>query len=207
MPRTYSFAWIRILITACFIAPALLLSSSCALFSKEDPIDPNDKTLSVIFGHFDLKDAPSWGGVDWVSVKQYKPKQAYYSCGVEEGLFWHIGVSKGASIQVDQFGRGTRWYSNATYTYNFGGQGRNETSKVIKRPGVYYLGSFKYKPIESGSFFQPDNFDMIKSKTPTEKQLLIKLIDIMKKDSDLAIYKNQIRMMEKRLKQLNKRRS
>jgi len=202
MLKKQPYHLIKSLLTLFVILPAISLSSGCALFSKDDPVDPNDKSLSVIFGHFDMKDAPSWGGIDWVSVKQYKPKQSWYSCGVEEGLFWHIGVHKGSSIQVEEFGRNTRWYSNAVYTYNFGGQGRNKTSKIIKKPGVYFLGSYKYKAIESDSFFKPDNFDMIKTRTPTEKQLLTKLLQIMKGDSDLAVYKHQIRMIQKRLKQL-----
>ncbi len=184
------------------ILPAILLSSGCSLFSEKKVIDKNDQTLSVVFGYFDMENAPSWGGIDWVSIKQYKPEQSYYPCGVDEGLFWNIGVKQGASIQVDKFGRHTRWYSNTRYTYNFGGQGRNDTSKVIKKPGVYFLGSYEYKPIDSGSFFKPDGFGMDKSKSPSEKQLLTKLLEIMKNDSDLAVYTNQISMIEKRLHQL-----
>lgn len=196
----------RFFISCGILLPALLLNTGCALFSKEDKVDHNDKSLSVVFGYFNMKEAPSWGGIDWVSVKQYKPEQLYYSCGVEEGLFFHIGVHKGASIQVDQFGRNTRWYSNATYTYNFGGSGRNDTATIIKKPGVYYLGAYQYKSIPSGSFFAPDQFEMEKAKSPTEKELLGKLLHIMKQDSDLAIYTHQIGMIEKRLSVLNKKR-
>ena len=182
------------------ILPFIFLSSSCS-FTKEDPVDPNDKTLSVIFGYFNVEDAPSWGGIDWVSVKQYKPKQAYYSCGLEDGIFWHIGVSNG-SLQVESFGRNTRWYSNAFYSYNFGGQGRNDTSRIIKKPGVYFLGSYKYKPIESGSFFEADQFEMVKTKFPSEKQVLTRLYEIMQEDSDLSIYRHQMGMIKRRLTQL-----
>lgn len=195
----------RLLITGCILLPALLLSSGCSLFSKEDPADPNDKTLSVVFGYFDLEDAPSWGGVDWVSIKQYKPKPSYYSSGVDDGLFYNIAISNKSSIQVDEFGRNTRWYSNATYTYGFGSNGRNETALVIKKPGVYFLGSYKYKAIESDSFFEADKFNMVKSKSPTEKQLLTRVLKLMQEDSDLNIYHNQIRMIKKRLKVLNKK--
>jgi len=189
-------------IAALVLLPALLLSSGCALFGGGEKIDKNDKSLSVVFGYFDMKDAPSWGGIDWVSVKQYKPKQKYYGCDVEEGLFFHIGVANHSSIQVDTFGRNTRWYSNATYTYNFGGQGRNKTSKIIKKPGVYYLGSYKYKAIDSGSIFKADKFDMIQSKAPTEKELLTKLLGILKNDSEYAEYTNQIAMVQARLNKL-----
>lgn len=140
-----------------------------------------------------------------MSIKQYKPKPIYYGSGVEDGLFYHIGIANKSSIQVDKFGRNTRWYSNATYTYNFGGKGRNETALIIKKPGVYFLGSYKYKEIDSGSFFVADKFDMVRSKTPTEKELLTKVLKLMTEDSDLNVYKNQISMIKKRLKALNKK--
>lgn len=198
-----TLARFRLLITACLLVPAILLSSGCSLFSNTKPVDKDDHTLSVVFGHFDMKDAPSWGGIDWVSVKQYKPEVNHYSAGVEDGLFWHIGVSQGAAIQVEQFGRNTRWYSNATYTYNFGGKGKNDTARVIKKPGVYFLGAYKYKNIDSGSFFKPDSFDMIPANAPTEKELLTKLLGIMKKSRSLSGYPHQIGLIQKRLAQLD----
>lgn len=193
----------KLLITFFLVIPSLLILSGCA---SKGSVDPNNKKLSVVFGYFDMKDAPSWGGIDWVSLKQYKPKVSYYDIGVTDGMFWHVGVANG-SYQVDQFGRNTRFYSNTRYTYNFGGQGRNETSIIIKRPGVYFLGSYKYKEIESGSFFKPDNFDMIKSPKPTEKELLKKILKLLTEDSDYKKYKYQRQRVMKRLKQLNRKTS
>ncbi|MCW8986778.1 MAG: hypothetical protein OQK75_03830, partial [Gammaproteobacteria bacterium] len=141
-----SFLSPKALITFFFLLPTILLSSGCA--SSPDPIDHKDASRSVVFGFFDMSDAPSWGGIDWVSVKQYKPKKGYYAAAVKEGLFYHIGVPNG-SFQVDEFGRNTRFYSNTRYVYNFGGKGRNKTGRIIKQPGVYFMGSYKYKNIDS----------------------------------------------------------
>ena len=199
-----SFLSPKALITFFFLLPALLLSSGCT--SMPDPVDPKDKNRSVVFGFFDMSDAPSWGGIDWVSVKRYKPKKGYFSAEVKDGLFYHIGVTNG-SFQVDEFGRNTRFYSNTRYSYNFGGKGRNQTARKIKKPGAYFMGSYKYKNIDSGSIWKPDNFQMIKSKGPSEKVLLKKLLKIMRSDSDLSIYTHQIRRMKQRLSQLNKKRS
>lgn len=198
----------RALSTFFLILPIILVGTGCALLSsKQESIDPQDKTVSVIFGHFDMKDAPSRDGIDWVTVKQYKPEKSFYSLGVfDKGFFWHIGVSKG-SIQVERFGRNTRWYSNARYAYNFGGQGRNQTARIIKRPGVYFLGSYKYKHIGAKSFFKADNFKMIKTRSPTEKQLLTKMSKIMKESGQYSEYKHQFGMIQKRLRQLNKKNS
>ena len=191
---------IKAFITFFLILPTLLLISGCA--SSPDPIDPKDKNRSVVFGYFDMKDAPS-DELDWVSVKRYKPKKGYFSAAFKDGLFYHIGVPNG-SFQVDEFGRNTRFFSNTRYIYNFGGKGRNQTARKIKRPGVYYMGSYKYKNLSSGSFWKPDNFKMIKSKGPSEKVLLKKLLKIMQSDSELSIYKHQIRRLKQRLKQLSK---
>ena len=185
------------------LLPAFLIISGCA--STPDPIDPKDKNRSVVFGYFDMEEAPS-DELDWVSVKRYKPKKGYFAAAVEDGLFYHVGVPNG-SFQVDEFGRNTRFLSNTRYIYNFGGKGRNKTARKIKRPGVYFMGSYKYKEIDSGSFWKPDNFKMIKVKGPSEKVLLKRLLKIMQSDSDLSIFKHQIKRMKKRLKQLNKRRN
>ncbi|MCW8987984.1 MAG: hypothetical protein OQK75_10000, partial [Gammaproteobacteria bacterium] len=69
------------------------------------------------------------------------------------------------------------------------------------------MGSYKYKNIDSGSIWKPDNFQMIKSEGPSEKVLLTKLLKIMQSDSDLSIYTHQIKRMKQRLNQLNKKRS
>lgn len=39
------------------LAVRLLLVAACA--SKGDPVDPKDETVSLVFGYFDMKDAPS----------------------------------------------------------------------------------------------------------------------------------------------------
>ena len=190
---------LKILVTFSLLLSALLLSG-CA--TAPDPIDPKDKNRSVVFGYIDMEDGPS-DELDWVTVRQYKPrtKKGYYSAAVKEGLFYHIGIPNG-SFQVDDFGRNTRFFSNTRYIYNFGGKGRNQTARKIKRPGVYFMGSYKYKNLSSGSFWKPDSFKMIKTKKPREKVLLKKLLKIMQSDSGLAEYKHQIRRIKQRLKRL-----
>lgn len=176
-----------------------VILTSCA-FGPKLP-EPDDTTRSVVFGYFDVEEAPSWGGLDWVNIKRYKPEQSYYEAEIEDGLFYQIGVENG-SVQVTNFGRDTRWYSNTRYTYDFGQQGRNETARIIKEPGVYFMGSYKYKHIDSESWFGPDKFKMVESDEPKEKELLQRLLKIMQDDSELSDYKHQIGMIKARLKQL-----
>lgn len=194
---------IKVLVTLFLILPALLIINGCSSLHGAGDSEPEDKTRSVIFGYFNVDDAPSWGGLDWVSVKQYKPKTSHYNLPIKDGLFYHVGAIN-SSIQVDRFGRSTRFYSNTMYTYSFPDNARNQTSKIIKKPGVYFLGSYKYKAIESESFFGADKFEMVKTKSPSEKVLLSRLLKIMLDDGVLSSYKHQIRRVKKRLQQLKK---
>lgn len=193
---------LRLIISVGILLPAILLGSGCSLFSEKEDIDPNDTTRSLVFGYFDIEDTPSWGGIDWVSIKQFKPKINYYTTDFHEGVFFHVGLPNDSAIQVDRFGRGTRWYSNATYTYNFGGQGKNETGTHINKPGVYFLGAYKYKHHNSGSLFKADSFEMVKTDAPSEKEVLQRVLKMMQEDSELAIYTHQIAMIQARLKRL-----
>lgn len=183
------------------LLPALLFNTGCASLHSGTDVDPKDKSRSLVFGYFDMSDAPSWGGIDWVTFKQFKPEKKYYQVPVDDGLFFHIGIPK-ASLQVDSFGRSTRLYSNTVYTYNFASAGRNQTSKKIKKAGIYFLGSYKYKVIDSGSFFKADNFEMVKTKKPSEKKVLKNVLKLMLADRELRQYKYQIKRIRKRLKQL-----
>lgn len=175
--------------------------SGCSLFSDKEFVDPKNRDVSIVFGYIDAEETPSYGGIDWVTIKQYKPKAKYYFTPWEDGLFYHVGLPKG-SYQVDNFGRHTRWYSNAQYTYDFGGKGRNKTARIIKKPGLYFLGAYKYKHIDSESWLEADSFTMEKIRSPSEKELLIRLLKIMQEDSDLNIYTRQINLIKRRIKKI-----
>lgn len=172
------------------------LVGGCAFGGGGDPIDPKRKDLAVVFGYIDMEDAP--GDLDWIKIKQYKTKPDYYSLGAKEGIFWHVGVDMG-SYQVEKFGTNPGFWSRTSYSYNFGTAGRNQTARRIKKPGVYYLGSYKYINEGSKNWYSPDRFSMKKLKNPSEKELLIKILKFMKDDSDLNIYKHQMRWIKQRI--------
>lgn len=183
------------------LLPVLMFNTGCASLHNGTDVSPKDKSRSLVFGYFNMDDAPSWGGIDWVTFRQFKPEKKYYQVPVNDGIFFHIGMPK-SSLQVDSFGRSTRFYSNTVYSYSFPSAGRNQTGKIIKKPGVYFLGAYKYKVIDSGSLFKADKFQMIKSKKPSEKTILKKVLKIMLLDKELAKYKYQIKRIRKRLKRL-----
>ena len=115
------------------LAICLLMISGCA--SKGEPVDPKDETLSMVFGYFDMKDAPS--DLRWVSIKRYGDKPLFYEAGARQGLFWHVGIAPG-SYQVETFGGqgGIPMLTSSPYRYNFGTRGRNDTAVPNARSGL-----------------------------------------------------------------------
>jgi hypothetical protein len=179
-----------------------VLVAGCA--STPDPVDPADETVSLVFGYFDMKDAPS--GVDWVSLKKYDSKQKdgeWYHLAAREGLFFHVGIEPG-SYQVDKFGGmgGIPLLTRRPFEYSYGNKGRNATAVRIQKPGVYFLGAHQFVNHAGKGFFEPDRFDMQRAKAPTEKDLLQRLVKVLETDKEYAGYQRQLRLAKKRLSEL-----
>lgn len=188
-----------------FIAlAAALLVGGCA--STED-VDVKDETVSLVFGYFDMKEAPS--SLEWVSLKRYgrpdeKQKDGWvYTLPAKDGLFYHVGIRPG-SYQVDRFGGtgGIPLLTSRPFEYDFGGKGRNRTALRIERPGVYFLGAHRYVNHAGKGFFDPDKFEMQAAKAPSEKELLQRLIQVLESDRSLAAYGRQLKLAKQRLAQL-----
>jgi hypothetical protein len=177
---------------------AVALVAGCA---TTEPVDPKDASTSLVFGYFDAKDAPS--SVDWVSIKRYGGAPAYYQLGTKDGLFWHVGVEPG-SYQVEKFGGVKRVliFGN-TVEYNYGTRGRNETAVRIVAPGVYFMGAHRYVA-HDGGLFAADKFEMQAVKSPTEKELLARLIAELEADKELRTYTRQIGLAKKRLAEVSR---
>ncbi len=165
------------------------------------PVDPKDESASLVFGYFDMADAPS--NLQWVSLKRYGEKEpVWYDLAARDGLIFHIGIAPG-SYQVEKFGGmgGIPLLTRHPYEYNFGTRGRNETAIRIQKPGIYFLGAYKYID-HSGGLFKADKFQMKPTKAPSEKELLQRLITLLESDSELKMYTRQIALARKRLGEL-----
>ena len=178
---------------ASFFGLLTFLIAGCA---TSDPVDPKDQSRSLVYGYIDMADAPS--SLGWVHIKLYDGKNAGYLVSAHKGLFFHIGVEPGP-YQVERFGREAKFLSNTNYTYNFGTRGRNETAIKVDKPGVYFMGAYKYVEVPTG-WFEQDKFRMERTKTPTERELLTKLLAIL--EDDYPEYTRQIAMVKQNLAQL-----
>jgi hypothetical protein len=177
----------------------LAVLSGCA--SGGGSIDPKDESVSLVYGYFDMKDAPT--KADWVWLRKYdaKAKEAEgYNMGVKEGVFFHVGIEPG-SYQVDRFGGGGGFFSRPV-EYNFGGRGRNATAVRIAKPGAYFLGSHRYVNHAGKGFFDPDRFEMQAAKAPGEKEVLRQVIERLESDPELKGYTRQLQLARKRLGEL-----
>lgn len=136
-------------------------------------LNPTDPNASLVYGFIDMSDAPS--NVDYVTLRQYKPKpkdgNPYRNAKAVDGLFWFDQLPPG-TYQVVSFG-GHSWWKNTSYSYSMHDFAKNETAITIQKPGLYYLGAYKYKkegPFSSGKF------SMIRLDSPTEKEILQRLL-------------------------------
>ena len=166
------------------------------------PVDPKDETLSLVYGYFDMKDAPS--GLDWVSLKQYGTKEGgWYHLKAKDGLFFHVGVEPG-SYQVAKFGGmgGVPLLTRREFEYDYGSKGRNRTALRIAKPGIYFLGAHQYVNHAGKGFFAADKFEMKAAKAPGEKELLQRLIKELETDKELAGYARQLELAKRRLSRL-----
>jgi hypothetical protein len=187
------------LLSICAVVLWGVVLSGCA----GTPIDPKDESVSLVFGYFDMADAPS--NLQWASLKRYGEKEpVYYQMAARDGLIFHIGIAPG-SYQVEKFGGmgGIPLLTRSPYEYHFGTRGRNDTAVRIQKPGVYFLGAYKY--IEHpGGLFKADKFEMKPITRPSERELLQRLITLLESDGDLNIYARQINLAKKRLAELGK---
>lgn len=180
-----------------FRSLALVLSVLVAACAGTTPVSNTDETLSLVFGYFDMKDAPT--KVQWVALKQYGKAAGTYQLAVEDGLFLHVGVEPG-SYQVEKFGGSG--FLRGDYVYNFGGKGRNSTAIRIQKPGVYFLGAHRYVNHAGKGLFAPDKFDMEPARSPTERELLQRVIKRLETDRELQPYTRQLKLARERLARL-----
>lgn len=148
----------------------LVLLTGCSSSGPERDI--NDPTNSLVFGYIDMEDAPT--GVEYATVMQVSPptEAPYWGLGVKKGLFYNSYLPPG-SYQLSSFG-GSGFFAGQ-HEYSFPRQG-NQTSLRITKPGIYFLGSFKYIKVKSGVFEQ-GKFSIEKINKPTEAELLKRILE------------------------------
>lgn len=149
---------------------ALLLVAGC---SSEPTRDINDPTNSLVFGYIDMSNAPTPVSHAW--IEQLAPPTTgspYWTMEVKDGMFYAGDLPAGKYQMNSVWGSA---FLKGDYSYGFGRQSK-QTQVRITKPGIYYLGSFKYRPVKTG-MFEGAKFAIDRIKDPSEAELLKKLLE------------------------------
>jgi len=177
-----------------FVIWLLLLGllAGCASSGPERSLD--DPTNSLVFGFIDMDEAPTQVSSAWIMQVAPPSETPYWSLGVNKGLFYNSYLPPG-SYQLSKFS-GSGFFAGE-HEYSFPRQG-NQTALRITKPGIYFLGSFKYKKVDTG-IFEQGKFSIEKINKPTEAELLQRILDENKEIKNSA-WGNKIRAHLKKLK-------
>ena len=130
----------------------------------------DDPLNSMIVAYVDMEDAPT--DLDWASLKQVVPPTdtPYWSFAVDDGLIFQPYVREGA-YQLAAFGGSS--FLAGEHQYNFPEYGADGI--MIKHPGLYYVGAYRYVEVETG-WLEQDKFDLVPIEGMTEIDVLNKLL-------------------------------
>jgi hypothetical protein len=157
--------------------------------------DINDPSNSLVFGFVDMSDAPT--KVTGAQIMQVAPPtdKPYWGTDVKDGLFYTYYLPPGSYRLASLYGSS---FLRGEHQYNLGRQGGGDTTARIEKPGIYFLGAYKYKSVKTGMFEQ-SKFGIERVSTPSEAELLQRLLDT---DAEVknSVWADKIRQRIARLK-------
>ncbi len=155
----------RTRLTSAAAAAALLLLPACAFKSKQvGQRTRSDESLVVV--HLDLSRSPSYWRKTAILCDDGKGGKPWWHMRTDgEGLFYQEGAPVGRCWLTGGFqdGHVTRIYKLPETA------DKNPTTTGIRKPGVQYMGSFKYQP-------QGDDFRLEPTKAVSEKEALRRVL-------------------------------
>ena len=170
-----------------------VLLSACA--SGTRVTDFNDRSLG--YGWLNIKEVDA-NRLYAVDIYQYRPHttEPYYPAAVKpfKNGFLYYTMALPAGAHKTQSARGQSCLGilcgNTDYRYSFGKQGDEVGAIVIKTPGVYHMGSYKLKAVNTG-FFEPGKFEVLPaSDAPSKREMLE---EILKDAQDVPVIAERIR--------------
>ena len=152
---------------------AALLVGLASCSSVQPFQEPFSDESSLVFGYLDMGGAPS--DLRWINMKRIRPlgDRNYYGFNVELGMIYRTHVPEGL-YKFHEFGGYSFRLGGIDTTYAFPTQGKHDMDPVIKAPGIYYLGSYKYVKQEAPAL--EIRYTLVKVKEPTEGELLRRLL-------------------------------
>jgi hypothetical protein len=139
--------------------------------------EPRDDRQSLLFGFIDMdREGPD---LEWASLQQAAPliKEPLREMRVDpdmDGFFYLENVPPG-SHQLHAFGGGNYFAGHAGYAMRL--HDRNATAVRIDKPGLYYLGTYRFDVSwERDGMRRVGAWDLKPRAYPGEAQLLKKLL-------------------------------
>lgn len=181
-----------------FLVAALLLLTSCGTVRLDDT-QPN---RSLVFAYFDFSEVEMY--VNWGKIKQVSPviDKPFLGLGYmrnpgESGkytaLFWNEELENGSYQIVTIGGLQTLFLRHANLTLDLGEMGKNVTAVRIDKPGIYFLGAYRYHPTKSTWSLGRGRFELVPIQSPSQTELLKSLLEIAKGTSWESRIQEQLR--------------
>jgi hypothetical protein len=173
------------------LAVALWLLSGCAYGFNDhkvldaEPNQPNSAQASFVFGYIDMEDADP--GLNWVTFQQLAPvaKDPDIPGRAKDGIFYLENIARGSYQVYDFGGRGGGFFAKGklyfTYPVSFPVPRQSGFLRVkVEKPGIYFLGSYKYVSVSGNRLTTNYVFDLKPLKTPSEREVLERLLPMVK---------------------------
>lgn len=157
----------------------------------EPPISVDNPNNSLVFGYVDMSDAPTKVKGAWLEQVAPPTESPYWSMGIEKGLFYNTFIKPG-SYQLSSFSGSI--FARGNYEYNFSRQGQSKARVRIEKPGIYYLGSFKYVTVQKQGMFKRGKFSIERVSEPSEAELLRRILSETMKVQKAKNYKGPKRI-------------
>lgn len=176
--------------------------AGCTIFiTKSRSMDEQETKNSIlIYGYMNDKGAPfnmEWGDIRQVRPASDEPMKDFRSNG--KGLFYLENLPVGSYKILNVGGPEKAMMPQLYYEWDFPTAREDADFKRMelkaKKPGLYFMGSYRITKIKDGGFFGTDKYETVATKEVSEKQALQMLI----KNAEGTKWKN---IIQKRIKQL-----
>jgi hypothetical protein len=145
---------------------------SCGMGSSTHLENPEREHVSFVYGYLDLEDAPT--SLGWLDLERVAPRSddRFYHMRIDEGVFYGEFIDPGSYV-LSGFGGGGTMFSQRT-VYNVSLQ-QTPFKLIVDKPGVYFVGSWKYRDVETG-MFEAAKYDLEETAKPTALEVIERIL-------------------------------
>jgi hypothetical protein len=131
------------------------------------------KDRSLVYGYIDMSSAPT--KMIWANMVQTRPKtdSPLYDFTINHGIIYVPNVPRG-KFMVSQMG-GVGKFNASGWTYNINAEHDRRFQLNTYKPGLHYIGSWKYIRTGKG-LLKHKSFKLVPSKKMNEKAILEHLL-------------------------------